>query len=334
MDEKKKARISILIVLLVTAVCFMSLESADAFVSGDCSTCHDVRADGTVDAIPKYDCYRCHSDESIVLQAPKISGTMASMTAGGTFNPAVANNGTKLHNVLEVGGQPIEMHLMSVVPGKPKGQTFGPVGASDLTCAGATGCHGDHTKAGSEAGISGFHHGTHPLAQGAYRYLLSWNGSVQTPIRGKGAADWEKGGASGSNHNIYYESSSSADRATMSAFCATCHDIFHSSVTRGFPGLFIRHPADGALPQRWKTTGSAGVTVNYNANPFGFGGSDYNAVSVTAAYSMNNNPVVGCISCHRAHGSNQPDLLRFDYSTQIARSGETSGCLGCHAAQR
>ncbi|MBW1796331.1 MAG: hypothetical protein JRJ38_18260 [Deltaproteobacteria bacterium] len=44
---------------------------------------------------------------------------------------------------------------------------------------------------------------------------------------------------------------------------------------------------------------------------------------------------VTCLSCHRAHGTDNHDILRFDYSTQIAGStGVTAGCLGCHVGQR
>ena len=44
--------------------------------------------------------------------------------------------------------------------------------------------------------------------------------------------------------------------------------------------------------------------------------------------------VIDCISCHRAHGSAENDILRFDYTTQQAGGGNDYGCLGCHSLQR
>ena len=41
-----------------------------------------------------------------------------------------------------------------------------------------------------------------------------------------------------------------------------------------------------------------------------------------------------CISCHRAHGSAEADILRFFYDTQVAGSTNDWGCLGCHNQQR
>ncbi|MEW6600485.1 MAG: cytochrome c3 family protein [Nitrospirota bacterium] len=51
-------------------------------------------------------------------------------------------------------------------------------------------------------------------------------------------------------------------------------------------------------------------------------------------YTSANGRVI-CLSCHRAHGSAQNDLLRFDYSTMNAgNSTNNGGCETCHVAQR
>ena len=80
----------------------------------------------------------------------------------------------------------------------------------------------------------------------------------------------------------------------------------------------------------------ASVNVDYNNNPFAFAAADIDGVSTNSAYDTSDNPRVACISCHRAHGTPNDDILRFDYSTQIAGSGSSSstGCLGCHHLQR
>jgi len=42
---------------------------------------------------------------------------------------------------------------------------------------------------------------------------------------------------------------------------------------------------------------------------------------------------VMCLSCHRPHGSPYPDMLRWDYTEQIAGGGgltDDRGCFYCH----
>jgi predicted CXXCH cytochrome family protein len=44
--------------------------------------------------------------------------------------------------------------------------------------------------------------------------------------------------------------------------------------------------------------------------------------------------VVMCLSCHRPHGSNQPDMLRWDYRNMIAGDDTKSGgCFTCHTTK-
>lgn len=39
---------------------------------------------------------------------------------------------------------------------------------------------------------------------------------------------------------------------------------------------------------------------------------------------------VMCLSCHRAHGSPYPDMLRFDYNMEAGGGTSTDGCFKCH----
>ena len=43
--------------------------------------------------------------------------------------------------------------------------------------------------------------------------------------------------------------------------------------------------------------------------------------------------VVFCLSCHRAHASEEADSLRFSYGDMITGDGATNGegCFACHA---
>ena len=93
----------------------------------------------------------------------------------------------------------------------------------------------------------------------------------------------------------------------------------------GSSTLWIRHPTDIALP----TSGEYGVydpTTAYN-------------VQTPVAWLNPSSParsdaVVMCLSCHKAHGSPYPDMLRWDYTTSIAGGGASGGCLNCHTGKQ
>ena len=43
--------------------------------------------------------------------------------------------------------------------------------------------------------------------------------------------------------------------------------------------------------------------------------------------------VVPCLSCHAAHATDYPDLLRWDYTTMLAGGGGSGGCFTCHTTK-
>jgi len=142
---------------------------------------------------------------------------------------------------------------------------------------------------------------------------------------------------------------------SMSGFCATCHGMFHSAgdggdtytyntttsetvaveadyTDNGVSGAFLRHPSDYVIPARDEyalytaydisaPVARADINVTGSSN------------TVTAGDDM-----VMCLSCHYAHGSDQPYILRFDYATMTAgtyadqaTSQALGGCLACHS---
>jgi hypothetical protein len=218
------------------------------------------------------------------------------------------------------------------------------VGPTELDCAGALGCHGRHDSLSnsSDAGIKGFHHGS--VGQSGYRFLWIGNSANNgTPVLGKGAADWEEGGAASSNHNVY-----SADLiAGISRYCAYCHGEFHDAEGEVGTGTaldpFVRHPTDRALGTggaNWSWGNFNWQTTAYNQTPLAF--TDFISVNYT---NVNTNTVyfgntdygttgaVMCLSCHRAHGSQYEDILRWEYD-MVAGTNSTAGCLACHYLQR
>jgi hypothetical protein len=228
-------------------------------------------------------------------------------------------------------------------------------GTDGLGCAGTAGCHGSQTEPDPMAAISGGHHQT---ASYGYRILAAYNGGTPAAVDGGGdvatyTKDYEKDLISSVNpafgvrssteadyyHNIY---SAGAGSDTISKLCANCHGVFHSDTQSG--GAWIRHPTDIALPAY-----SAGPPVMWepqNDTVYNEFDAKYNPFGFTDVSDTTGTKYVTCLSCHRAHGTEQYDLLRFKYTTgesgeQIAgrydgtpATNVAYGCLGCHSGQR
>jgi predicted CXXCH cytochrome family protein len=214
--------------------------------------------------------------------------------------------------------------------------------SSQLTCDGIYGCHGQH----SSSGITGAHHGNTGLTSNqcnvadtvgnSYRFLGG--------IKGLENADWNWS-ETAALHNEYYGVNSPANRdlsntnypdtSTISFSCAECHGYFHSRIDSSTAGTspWVRHPTDINLP-------NSGEYASYNPD-------NANVYSVeapvarptvpatsSATVTPGTNAIVMCLSCHRAHGSPQDDILRWDYSTMVAATGtDDTGCFTCHTSK-
>ena len=56
--------------------------------------------------------------------------------------------------------------------------------------------------------------------------------------------------------------------------------------------------------------------------------------TVVAGGAGDTGAIVMCLSCHRAHGSPENDLLRWDYSSIQAGTGTNdNGCFVCHTTK-
>ena len=343
----KKILITLTIMLAAAALIAAFSGPASAAVSGRCDICHTMHNSqggsamaedelGTKMATPyahltMSSCVGCHF-KATTIDAPKIDGEYnVDSTAGGTFRETggghvVSDAG--VHNVLEglatsTLGEDNTFVGANDIPGLTgsMNHTYGSNNPNDLTCAGSNGCHGDATvTTGNDAGIRGFHHGSKP----GWRYLQIANG--QAAVVGVGADDWEKamsnGWGTGEQHNVY----SSSTTAGINKLCANCHPNFHGTGnTQDGDGNWIRHPTDYDIPSGWS------AVVDYRDNPFAF--ADLTGKTATGTYT-DSGAQVACVSCHRAHGTPYDDILRWDYSTQIAGGGEVAGCLKCHTKQQ
>ena len=90
---------------------------------------------------------------------------------------------------------------------------------------------------------------------------------------------------------------------------------------------FQRHPSDIVLP----LGGEYGSYTNYSVEA---------PVARTMVPDVPSDGVtpgtdaVMCLSCHGAHATNYPDILRWDYTGMVAGGGSnTSGCFVCHTTK-
>ncbi len=341
---------------------------AQASVTGTCANCHTMHnsQDGaSLSSQPQNylladDCVGCHSSsgtETIVAlgstRIPIVFNTTAYPTqplAGGNFYKVSlggASNDVYGHNVWGISG--VDANLAEA-PGS-RTSCAGPSCHTSLATDPATtygnGFYGENGCIGCHQSTR--HHGAsvsdgslETAESGWYRFLSGhgFNGpSGPDPaygVYGVEDADWEQNPVAGHNSyqgfDEYYVSQpgTGLDAVhSITAFCSGCHTDFHSAMTYffGVPGHmespWLRHPIDFALP----TTGEyAGYDPVLNYDP-----------AVPVAWLNPETPATGeavvmCLSCHTAHGSEYPDMLRWDYDAIIAQGGASStGCFRCHS---
>jgi hypothetical protein len=169
------------------------------------------------------------------------------------------------------------------------------------------------------------------VAQGGYRFLASIHGN--TVAWGIEDEDWEYTRSS-EDHNEYMglladktieRGYFSQNGKSVSNFCCGCHNYMHKQDDTAIGASpWIRHPSDAVIP----ATGEyAGYTVYDPLVPVARPALSAVSDAVTPGTDM-----VMCLSCHRAHGSPYPDMLRFPYSGMQAGGGgaDGTGCFKCH----
>lgn len=267
------------------------------------------------------DCVGCHTStgsSTIVSSVPIIfnTGAFSSPLAGGNFS-YVRTDDAYGHNVS--GIKTSDLTLGFTPPG---GSDMG----SQLTCAGALGCHGDRTAGDNYTAMSMAHHkddtgGITGTSVGlSYRFL---NG-----VLGKEDSNWEQDNIN-TSHNEY-KGSSSTSSDTISYLCAQCHGKFHTwqggALEVGTASPWLRHPTDIVLPG----SGEYSSYLTYSmivpvARP------DTDTVPVTSQV-IPGTDIVMCLSCHRAHASPNFKMLRWDVKS-TSLSTAISGCNVCHTSK-
>jgi predicted CXXCH cytochrome family protein len=304
-------------------------------------------------------CISCHSSTDSSPTKPIGGDTVpivyntvepTNMTAGGNFY-YVQNLGDKYgHNVIT------DDSILSSAPGASEtgvGCGFGgchrslariqlgPGLCTGTNCVIGNGCIGCHVPA---------HHAPDPTPpsvivkeeNGCYRFLNDpcWVWGIpphcsRPGMEGIEDPDWELT-ASPTDHNEYRDtdkpaapfSPGSGNPQGISDFCAGCHRDYHSwdnaNRNRSADGSWLRHPAgDTEIPNR----GEYAAYTTYNPQaPV----SRPNLTTVSSTVTPGIDRVM-CLSCHRAHGSPYPDMLRWNYDDMIAGDNTKSGgCFTCH----
>jgi hypothetical protein len=228
-----------------------------------------------------------------------------------------------------------------------------------------TGCEGCHLMVGHhDVGVSG---GTGP--GNSYRFLSGHGGTglskfVENGITLSAGADTFEGvnwGRQNGDHNLdrnlympqdsIYDPSSSP-YLPLGRWCGGCHGQFHAfgdydpvlMVTNINGGdtdedpttnPWMRHPSGVYIPDAGEFSLAAGGVLDGNSvyDP------EFGIPLARGNYDRTANVEYGdqviCISCHKAHGSEWPNALRFDYDQNNAHSGfnRDNGCFFCHRAK-
>lgn len=326
----------------------------DALLVTDCVGCHSNSTADTIVTVGS-------------LRIPIVYNTVqpANPLAGGNFYWARSGGDpTKGHNVLGISG--VDPNH-DEAPGTNYGGCFGSANChTSLAVSTAAnysqrpgGCQGCHTPK---------HHGK-PVAalgienadSGWYRYLgAKDHGEVSPegdPVIGIEDPNWEQT-PDASHHNVYYAglnqnfpagifSDPGETPQGIGRFCAGCHHNFHAhgkykdAGAGGFPNgsgelddPWIRHPSDKSIPNSGEYTGLSGVAYNPTI-PVGVQELTAGVVPSTIKIGealVDKGDKVFCLSCHRAHGSEYSDMLRWNYSGGgMSHSGSsTDGCFFCH----
>jgi predicted CXXCH cytochrome family protein len=292
------------------------------------------------------DCIGCHAQapaggSNIINSIPQVQHSAGTDLAGGNFQDGTTSQ-ANIHNVDGLAGINQDTVLLNNPPGYSVAYDPASTGFdtnSQLVCAGQNGCHGNRDVVNEWTAVTGGHHGDDSmlkfgsLNEGAmggstaasYRFL--WN------VHGGENTSWLN--ESATSHNEY-KGQTIAARAgqnwasidTISELCAECHGVFHASATITnyvTSGPWLRHPTDYVLPNSGEY---ASISSTYHIDaPVGRANlamaAPVSTVDITA-------DIVTCLSCHAAHGTPYPDILRWDYTNTLAAD---TGCLYCHTGK-
>ncbi len=329
-----RIKVILLIILGFIAVLAFQHTAFAALTRGDCLGCHGMGTSTKIVSLGGNDIPQVfHTDGSGDL-------------AGGNFAYILGNKGSgasdaKGHNVIDLGNNE---DILTIPPTGRDPSHPDTVDNTNLRCAGRHGCHGTRPMQVNSmfVEIKGAHHqnidgkcDTANTVANSYRFLINVKGLENTTDR------WQN--KDSNSHNEYFGDTTPMSyqctnchtgmgagpirpaNQTISGFCGTCHSYFHA--LQGIGGdtssPFKRHPTDVILP----SSGEYSAYTTYSV--------EATVARTTVLDSVSNivqpgTDVVMCLSCHAAHATDYPDILRWDYSTMISCGGGSGGCFTCH----
>ncbi|OKY74928.1 MAG: hypothetical protein BM485_10840 [Desulfobulbaceae bacterium DB1] len=367
----RRKSVTLILALAASPLVFSTVASAK--VSGACANCHTMHnsqdgsplvhsgagvgwtADGTlaggststapVQSLLIADCVGCHSsttDQTIVdlgsSKIPIVFNTTADYPtkalAGGNFQKVA--KGQEFHgyghNVYGITTQDIKL---TEAPGNTR-------------CSGVTSsCHKTLAAAPNgenyyRGGCRGCHYNVyHHEDNDHYRFLNSHDEPQGAYVTGIEHEAWEHPDqTSVSEHNFYkgYDKTTVPGKGqggdgvvlktshSISSYCAGCHNAFHNNDGTG-TSVWLRHPTDIALPTTGEYAQYNPVTSYEIQSPVAW---------IDPSTPQRQEAIVMCLSCHRVHGSEHADILRWDYSKMIAADAgdaEGTGCFVCHTTK-
>lgn len=331
----KRLFFGIIFILLILAIS----HTPQAMVKGVCSDCHtmhnsqmgeemaydfsDTTHTFSTTATPKptlliYSCVGCHTnvnnDATKVGIVPIVFNPADVPTkplAGGNFYYVIQDKANG-HNVVGI------TVADSSFTGKKIPGSATDYNGNQVACAGESGCHGDRSAGNDELEAMKTAHHTDDDTGGVTGASIGLSYRFLDGILGTEDDDWEQNDGN-TTHNEY-KGATSPGTDTISSLCGKCHGDFHSSAGTGSP--WLRHPTDYTLP---------GGTTEYAA---------YTTYSMTAPVARTSpgtssndvgpgtgTAIVMCLSCHRAHGSPNYKMIRWNYKANM------DGCIVCHTSK-
>lgn len=357
------------IILGCLATLFVLSAPCNGMMRGKCSNCHTmhnseqgspvaftrnslnqpVLREQPFAKLLKTDCVGCHSDsggETIVFQGQTripivfnmveptypANGNSSSALAGGNFFWVSQIGDQYGHNIAAISGQ--DLRLASAPGGESVTDECATCHQSLATEQ--TGCNGCHVP---------FHHapGIEAVAgknEGWFRFLGSvmerGNNTEATTdgVSGIEDPDWEQNPTS-TKHNVYLGSTASygsfLNTKTIDQKCVGCHSRFHDETIAN--STWIRHPVDMTVPDsgEYSNFSTYDPLVPVARQNVTADDADFDAIK-------RGSDLVSCLSCHRAHGSPYPAMLRWAYRAWPGidpYTGEQAvdGCAVCHTAK-
>lgn len=342
-----------------------------AAVKGFCSSCHTIHNSEEGAAVAytldnagqqvfstqplakllRTDCLGCHSHsgaETIISTGETVTpvvfnlieptyppdGSTTSTLAGGNFHWLIKSGDAYGHNVYGIAAADSRFSSSQAPGGEEQPGECVTCHATLATAeSGCEGCHVPHHHAAKKDIVV-------DREKGWYRFLgsvMQHDDQVGPPpegVIGIEAPDWEQNPLI-DRHNSYQGSpgpyASYLDSGSISQKCIGCHGQFHSDTVAN--STWIRHPVEVAIPDAGEFTGFAIYNPLVPVARQNISSTDANFSAIDRGTDL-----VSCISCHRAHGSPYPAMLRWAYRDwpgidQHTQQPAINGCAVCHTSK-